>query len=293
MEGPARDEVAQARERVRLLSIFDAQMRGGDRMQLPAGVHQEADGPVHRRWGGGARGLVTGPSLAQLEDRQLDALIEKQIAFFEQLNLAFEWKTYAHDGRADLPRRLTSHGLIPEEPESLVIGRISELTQEPQLPERVGLREAHSRADADQLAELLSTVAGADRGYLGRLFFEEHLANPDHVVLLVAESAGKVVASARLNLEPGSEFGSLWSGSVLPEWRGQGIYRALVAWRAQRAAARGYRYLQVDATESSRPILERLGFQTVGSTTPYCWTPSRVAPARRGAEAPVSEAQST
>ena len=288
MEDPTRDEVAQARERVRLLSIFDAQMRGGDRMQLPASVHQEADGPVYRRWGGGARGLVIGRSLAELEDSQVDALIEKQIAFFERLSLAFEWKTYAHDGRADLPRRLISHGLIPEEPESLVIGRISELNQEPDLPERVALREVHSSADTDQMAELLSTVARADRGYLGRLFFEEHLANPDHVVLLVAESAGKVVATARLNLEPGSEFGSLWSGSVLPEWRGRGLYRALVACRARRAAAQGYRYLQVDATESSRPILERLGFQTVGSTTPYCWTPPRVGSARRGAAAPVS-----
>src|SRR5487761_1638136 len=84
---------------------------------------------------------------AGLGDSQVDALIEKQIAFFERLSLAFEWKTYAHDGRADLPRRLISHGLIPEEPESLVIGRISELNQEPDLPERVALREVHSSAD--------------------------------------------------------------------------------------------------------------------------------------------------
>ena len=39
------------------------------------------------------------------------------------------------------------------------------------------------------------------------------------------------------------------------------------------AAARGYRYLQVDASPDSRPILERLGFIRLARTTPYVWEP--------------------
>jgi hypothetical protein len=38
--------------------------------------------------------------------------------------------------------------------------------------------------------------------------------------------------------------------------------------------ARGYRYLQVDASAESRPILERLGFVCLAQTTPYVWSPS-------------------
>lgn len=57
------------------------------------------------------------------------------------------------------------------------------------------------------------------------------------------------------------------------EQDGRGIYRALVAARAQRAAARGVRYLQVDASADSAPILRRLGFHAVTTTTPYVWTP--------------------
>jgi hypothetical protein len=37
--------------------------------------------------------------------------------------------------------------------------------------------------------------------------------------------------------------------------------------------ARGYRYLQVDASPQSRPILERLGFTSLALTTPYVWSP--------------------
>lgn len=71
-----------------------------------------------------------------------------------------------------------------------------------------------------------------------------------------------------------TEFAGLWGGSTLPAWRGRGIYRALVAQRARLACARGARYLQVDASDDSRPILLKLGFQSVTTTTPYVWTPS-------------------
>jgi GNAT superfamily N-acetyltransferase len=72
---------------------------------------------------------------------------------------------------------------------------------------------------------------------------------------------------------PGTQFAGLWGGGTLSEWRGRGIYRALVSRRAQLAAARDFRYLQVDASSNSAPILRRLGFQPIATTTPYVWTP--------------------
>ena len=59
----------------------------------------------------------------------------------------------------------------------------------------------------------------------------------------------------------------------LEEWRGRGIYRALVAERARLAAGRGRVYIETDASDDSRPILERLGFVPVTTTTPYIWSP--------------------
>jgi hypothetical protein len=52
-----------------------------------------------------------------------------------------------------------------------------------------------------------------------------------------------------------------------------GIYRTLVAERAAIAIRRGTRYLMVDASDDSRPILERLGLHAVSTTTPYVWAP--------------------
>ena len=44
-------------------------------------------------------------------------------------------------------------------------------------------------------------------------------------------------------------------------------------YRANLAAGRGFRYLETDASDDSNPILQRLGFVPVTTTTPYIWSP--------------------
>lgn len=95
------------------------------------------------------------------------------------------------------------------------------------------------------------------------------------VVAVVAPAGGEPVSAARMELVPGARFAGLWGGGTVRDWRGRGIYRALVAHRARIAAARGHRYLQVDASAQSRPVLERLGFVPLTTTTPYVYTPAR------------------
>ena len=89
----------------------------------------------------------------------------------------------------------------------------------------------------------------------------------------VAEADGRLVCAAWVRFHEGTDFASLWGGGTLPEWRGRGIYRSLVHRRAVEARERGYSLLQVDASDDSRPILERLGMEVLTTTTPYVWTP--------------------
>src|SRR5437868_6794294 len=49
--------------------------------------------------------------------------------------------------------------------------------------------------------------------------------------------------------------------------------RATVAYRAALAGKRGFGLIEVDASANSLPILERLGFVAVTTTTPYVWSP--------------------
>ena len=77
--------------------------------------------------------------------------------------------------------------------------------------------------------------------------------------------------AAWLVYNQGTEFAGLWGGgSTLPGWRGRGIYRALVGRRAQLAAQLGVKYLLVDASAASRPILGRLGFVPIYDDDAVC-----------------------
>jgi GNAT superfamily N-acetyltransferase len=121
-----------------------------------------------------------------------------------------------------------------------------------------------------------SAVWGEDRGRTGDHLIRWVAAAPADFVVLAAEAAGQMVAAAWISFLEGSDFAGLWGGATLREWRRRGIYHALVAARAQLAAARAVPYLQVDASSDSAPILRRLGFQELTTTTPYVWTPPGV-----------------
>ena len=94
-------------------------------------------------------------------------------------------------------------------------------------------------------------------------------AEPRAVAAVVALAGRTPISAGRVEFHDGTDFASLWGGGTLPAWRGRGVFRSLVAHRAALAAARGFRYLQVDASPDSRPILKRLGFVELATTTPF------------------------
>ncbi len=77
----------------------------------------------------------------------------------------------------------------------------------------------------------------------------------------LAWADGKPVASARALFTDAGVL--LIGGGTLPEARGRGAYRALVRARWDDAVAAGTPALVVRAGAMSKPILERLGFQSV------------------------------
>jgi GNAT superfamily N-acetyltransferase len=120
-----------------------------------------------------------------------------------------------------------------------------------------------------------AAVWGSDESWYADTLEQELAADPVGLAVFVAESDGVVVAAGWVRFPSGTDFATLWGGATLPEWRGRGIYHALVFRRAQLAAERQRRYLEVDASTDSRQILERLGFLPITQTRPYVWSPPR------------------
>jgi GNAT superfamily N-acetyltransferase len=197
------------------------------------------------------------------------------VEVFAQRGERFEWKLHGHDRPDDLSQRLRAAGFVPEEMETVVIAPVAEIADEVRLPEGVSLREVTSHADLLRVAALEEAVWGDSdqEGWLVDMLESERAVDPAALTIVVAEAGATVVCAAWVRFEGDTQFATFWGGATLPEWRGRGIYRATVAYRARLAAARGFRYLEIDASAESRPILERLGFIAVTTTTPYVWSP--------------------
>jgi GNAT superfamily N-acetyltransferase len=268
-----------------LLQTFDRQIRRaihpepGFDVELvtePAPVLRlTPKGDLGAAWGGGV-------FWCDLDESTADAAIEAAVAHFAPRGREFEWKHYGYDQPADLPDRLRAHGFEPDEEEALVVGEVDVVrTRLSSAPEPAGITVRRLSSDPDQAAadwqgidDLHRAVWDEDGSGMNASVRASMAEDPDGTSMWVAVAEdGTVVCAARANFHPGTDFASLWGGSTLAEYRGRGIYKALVSRRADEAAERGFRFLQVDASPDSRPILERLGLRTLTSTTPWNWSP--------------------
>ena len=257
-----------------LLAVYDAQLRAHVPDRPPAGVVVEHEDPVTRFLGFGSQGWVEYHDLGDIDEHALDALIARQIERFSQIPQRFEWKLHGHDRPPFLADRLLAAGFRAEEQETVVIAAIADLDLSTQPPDGVTLREVHARSDLDRIEAMEAEVWGDDGATQAGDLERERAADPEQLRIVVAEAGDTVVSAGWIRFPTGTAFGTLWGGSTLQSWRGRGIYRSLVAFRARLAAENGRSYLEVDASDDSRPILERLGFRPITTTTPYVWSPS-------------------
>jgi GNAT superfamily N-acetyltransferase len=261
-------------------TAYDTQIRRKATADEPGAVVEADDGLL--RWI--APGTQTSCIIwSALTAETADAAIAAQRAYFIHRGTAVEWKYYDYDTPADLPARLIAAGFEPEDEEVMIVAETAAISPEVVLPAGVRLVPVTDDAGIEAM------MAVRDRAFPDpspelqeRLLAQFHDA-PESLEMVVAMAGDEPVSAARVEFMPGTDFAGLWGGGTVPEWRGRGIFRALVAYRAGLAAERGYRYLQVDALPTSRPILERLGFEAVARTTPYVFTPDSATATAGGA----------
>jgi GNAT superfamily N-acetyltransferase len=104
------------------------------------------------------------------------------------------------------------------------------------------VRQVTDDADMHRIAEMESEVWGGDCGWLAAALIARVRGGAGQIAVLTAEASGRVVSAAWLVAKPGTDFAGLWGGSTIAEWRGRGIYRALVSRRAKLAVAQGIRF---------------------------------------------------
>jgi GNAT superfamily N-acetyltransferase len=192
--------------------------------------------------------------------------VDRALARLRELPGHAEWKLYGHDP-PDLPERLRAAGLRPDDEEAVVVAETASIPP-PQ--------SAVTVATTPQLVELFTTLADRVFGHPApgirrRLLQALEQERPSALATVVILD-GEAVSGGRVDFPENADFAGLYGGVTLPEHRGRGFYRATVAERARLARERGYRWLYVDALPTSQPILERLGFVQITTTTPWTFS---------------------
>ncbi|MBT2440209.1 GNAT family N-acetyltransferase [Streptomyces sp. ISL-36] len=255
------------------LDLFDRQRRREARPEGPDS-RIERIGPVVRRTG--PAHAWNGILWSGLDEADADAAIAEQIRHFTAHGRAFEWKVYGHDRPADLAERLLAAGFTAEDQETLMVAEAATLPTAVELPDGVELVTVTDEAGVRRVTEVHDRAFGGDSSHIGRHLLDQLATTPDTVAAVLAMAGDEPVSAARLELYPGTDFAGLWGGGTVEPWRGKGLYRALVAFRTRIAIERGHRFVQVDAADTSRPILARLGFAALTTTTPYVYVPEGV-----------------
>jgi GNAT superfamily N-acetyltransferase len=185
------------------------------------------------------------------------AAVAREAAFFREKGV--QWKVFDHDGPPNLTAALSAAGFDEDDAETFLALDLDAVSPAFEPPAGIEVRLVTGRAGIADLVAVSNAAFGREEPWrleqlVGRL------ADPTQA-LFVAYDADVPVSSGRLELAPGKAFAGLYGGGTRPDYQGRGVYRALVAARAAEARRRGHRFLTVDARETSRPILQRIGFQ--------------------------------
>ncbi|MBZ0302004.1 MAG: GNAT family N-acetyltransferase [Anaerolineae bacterium] len=254
-------------ELAKLLHLYDQDQR--IEIEWP-GQQREMAGPVirhvdaNRKWGFIA--------FSRLDADSADIVIQTERDAFFQRGYSLEWKLYTHDMPSDLGDRLAAHGFVLEEPEAIMVLDTEALPPTLQGPVSPAIRRLD---DPDQVMAMLSVqqaVWEKEFDWLAEELADTLRTRPAELSVYAAYVEEVPVSSAWIRYTPHSRFASLWGGSTLSAFRGQGHYTALLAARVQEAAQRGLRFLTVDASPMSRPILEKHGFRVITWARECNWT---------------------
>jgi Acetyltransferase (GNAT) domain len=250
-----------------LLVEYDEQMRHSARV---AGcVREDADTVVRYTTQSGSLRYIL---WHRFDEACVASMVEREVSAARGKANALIWKVYAQDEpSAALAAHLVSRGFEENDPSTLLIAPVATILDNVRAkPDGLTICPLTTPKSLDAYLDIWNDVwPNCDNArYVEdyrKLLAQE---NPD-VVFFAAFADGNPVSAGYMFHANGSPFALLCGGSTKSGWRGKRIYTALVAERAHRARERGAKFLSVEASPESLPILQSLGFEPLSTLAFY------------------------
>lgn len=218
-------------------------------------------------------------SYFELTKESAPTAISREKAYFSEKGVSVEWKTYSTDSPSNIGQLLSEQGFVAQEPESFMV---LPLSQERAQTASEQLNRSLQQSQEDfQLVEVFDAQGIKDAIAVQQQVWKEDLPGqyqhllslkthcPNDISIYVIYQDGQPVTSAWVIFNTNSPFAGIWGGSTLEAYRGKGFYSLLLNKRIAKAYSQDKKYLIIDASPMSRPIVEKHGFQYVATTTPY------------------------
>ncbi|MGF1704069.1 GNAT family N-acetyltransferase [Photobacterium makurazakiensis] len=206
-------------------------------------------------------------SFFDFEESRTQSIVNEQQEYFNKRNLGFEWKTYSTDTPSNIGKVLLANGFEQEDTESFMVLELSKASNESVDDSQITeVSDSKGIRDAIRVQE---QVWGGDFDWQYKYLLKLKEHSPESVSIYVVYVNGQPVTSAWVTFNGDSPFAGIWGGSTVKEFRGNGYYSLLLNKRIAEAKARGLKYLVIDASDMSKPIVSKRGFQVVAITTGY------------------------
>lgn len=202
---------------------------------------------------------------------EADAVIDETIAAYHRLGIRFRWRVDPGSRPSDLGERLAARGLRRSPTRGMVVACDRAPSIDP--PPDPSLRTTRvDLTSVDAFTEVSARGWAMDPAPLLDIH-RRIVGDPESRSVLFLTTCGGVPAGAAgAELRERSIF--LMGAVVLPEFRGQGVYRALLGARLRAGLERGLTLAVTHALETtSAPILGRLGFTTAARFAYYLADP--------------------
>lgn len=201
---------------------------------------------------------------------QVRVAIDEVLSFFRSRGVGeFEWIVGPSSRPEDLGDDLERAGLVREDDSRMMVAQLP-------LPpfvfnEAVSIAEVIDERGIRDYLRIAYPKWPHERVHRELSERFEYLALPERRGgWLVAYDAGEAVANATWKDSSDGRGIYLKGAGTRPEYRGRGIYSALVAYRCNHALERGCTYASIIALENtSAPILAKRGFMDLGPLPRY------------------------
>lgn len=197
----------------------------------------------------------------RIEDGALPAAVERARALFKAHGRhQATWEVGNSATPKNLAEQLMEIGMVPDDPDPVATGMVLKQELAPSRKSNVFAKRVETLAEYVACCEIVENCFGTPPDDNIQREFDQLKADHQKTRWIALLDGSPVAMADATHLE----FATVLNGgATLPDARGKGAYRALLAARYEEAKRRGAPMLITQAGAMSRPILQSLGLEVI------------------------------